>query len=285
MNKEQEMNEDMERRLNAFYGSTRVDGQKARAWIDKGIQKGKHQHTHGLTIGLSLISACVAFVVCINVFPGLNHVLANVPIIGTLADVITIRDINQKNEQTTLMLEQPMVNEAMGVPANKTIDDYVQTLIDQYNLDTKDNDGHYELLSHYSVVCDNAHYLSIRFDTSIVMAGATQTVTTFTIDKASGEVVSLLDILENDLTMLDAISENIKSQMRTRMENDSTQQYWLDSEVDAWNFDHLDGDESFYFDENDQLVIEFNELDVAPGYMGVVSFTIPLDVTGQLITG
>ena len=48
------------------------------------------------------------------------------------------------------------------------------------------------------------------------------------------------------------------------------------------DFKGLTGSESFYFDESGQLVIAFNEYDVAPGYMGAVDFTIPKTVTGKL---
>ena len=41
----------------------------------------------------------------------------------------------------------------------------------------------------------------------------------------------------------------------------------------------INGQES---DSEGQLVITFDEYTVAPGYMGAVEFTIPLDVTGKL---
>ena len=285
MNRRNEVNEDMETRLNAFYGSTRVDGDKARAWIDKGIHMAKNKNRRWLKHGLTMITTVVVFVVCVNVFPGFNHVFANVPIIGTLADVITITTYTDETDHISLLVEAPSINERKMVQANQDIDEYVQGLIDQYQLDTEGSVGNYDLISHYSVVTDNGQYLSIRFDTNIVMAGATQTVRTFTIDKATGSVVSLFDVLDHDQNRLNQISENIKSQMIQRMADDPTQQYWVDSDVSEWNFDGLDGDESFYFDEDKQLVIEFDELDVAPGYMGVVSFTIPLEVSGELIHG
>lgn len=48
--------------------------------------------------------------------------------------------------------------------------------------------------------------------------------------------------------------------------------------VDEFNL--ITGDESFYFNENGEIVIVFDEYEVAPGYMGAVEFTIPKDVTG-----
>ena len=44
----------------------------------------------------------------------------------------------------------------------------------------------------------------------------------------------------------------------------------------------ITGEESYYFNENGELVISFDEYEVAPGYMGAVTFTIPLNVTGKL---
>lgn len=48
------------------------------------------------------------------------------------------------------------------------------------------------------------------------------------------------------------------------------------------DFAGLTGEESYSFSDSGELVIYFDEYDVAPGYMGAVSFTIPLEVTGQL---
>ena len=47
-------------------------------------------------------------------------------------------------------------------------------------------------------------------------------------------------------------------------------------------FKELRGDESFYFNEKGELVITFDETDVAPAYMGAVEFAIPQSVTGTL---
>ena len=49
-----------------------------------------------------------------------------------------------------------------------------------------------------------------------------------------------------------------------------------------WDFNGLDGSESFYFDSEGRLVICFDEYQVAPGYMGAVEFTIPKEITGEL---
>ena len=63
------------------------------------------------------------------------------------------------------------------------------------------------------------------------------------------------------------------------MAADSGITYFLDSETPEWDFTGLTGEEDFYFDSQGQLVIVFDEYEVAPGYMGAVEFTIPKSVT------
>ena len=58
--------------------------------------------------------------------------------------------------------------------------------------------------------------------------------------------------------------------------------YFIDSDMPEWDFKELKGDESFYFNEKGELVITFDETEVAPAYMGAVEFTIPQSVTGDL---
>ena len=78
------------------------------------------------------------------------------------------------------------------------------------------------------------------------------------------------------------ISENIKEQMRAQMKEDENIAYFIDSDIPEMDFAGLTGEESYSFSDSGELVIYFDEYDVAPGYMGAVSFTIPLEVTGQL---
>ena len=129
------------------------------------------------------------------------------------------------------------------------------------------------------MVADTDQYLSIRINTTVVMASGTQYVEIFTIDRKTGQILSLNDVLGNDSEMKKAVGENIKEQMRSQMAADSGITYFLDSETPEWDFTGLTGEEDFYFDSQGQLVIVFDEYEVAPGYMGAVEFTIPKSVT------
>ena len=63
--------------------------------------------------------------------------------------------------------------------------------------------------------------------------------------------------------MLEAVSDNIKSQMAQQMAKDDSVVYFYQSDMPDEDFKGLTGDESYYFNENGELVITFNEYDVA----------------------
>ena len=71
--------------------------------------------------------------------------------------------------------------------------------------------------------------------------------------------------------------------MRAQMAADDSKMYFFESgEEAAEDFNQITGDESFYFNGNGELVRVYDEYTVAPGYMGVVEFTIPKSVTGDI---
>ena len=81
------------------------------------------------------------------------------------------------------------------------------------------------------------------------------------------------------------ISEAIKEQMQAQMDADENVYYWLDDEIEEWNFKSVTDETSFYINENGNVVMGFNEGDVAPMYMGAVEFEIPGDVLNDIRKG
>ena len=78
------------------------------------------------------------------------------------------------------------------------------------------------------------------------------------------------------------ISENIKSQMKEQMAADENVTYWLDSDMPEWDFTEITDETGFYLNDKGEVVISFNEGDVAPMYMGCVEFVIPDEVLAEI---
>lgn len=67
--------------------------------------------------------------------------------------------------------------------------------------------------------------------------------------------------------------------MKTQMEQNENISHFYEADMPGLNFHGLTGEEHFYLNTNGELVVAFNEYDVAPGYMDAVEFTIPKTVT------
>lgn len=62
--------------------------------------------------------------------------------------------------------------------------------------------------------------------------------------------------------------------MKARMAEDETQIYFVDTDMPDNDFQQIAAEQSFYYNQEGQLVIAFNEYEVAPGYMGCPQFII-----------
>ncbi len=73
-------------------------------------------------------------------------------------------------------------------------------------------DGHYSVTSGYDVVTNNDKYLSLRINTTVILASGAESVKIFTINKETGNVVSLKDLMKDRPDYITKISGNIKKQ-------------------------------------------------------------------------
>lgn len=108
----------------------------------------------------------------------------------------------------------------------------------------------------------------------------------YTVDKKSGKRIQIGDLFREDSDFNKILSENIKGQMRAKMAEDEMNMYWVDYEdVPEWNWECLKEDQNFYFDKAGNLVIVFDEYEVAPGYMGAQEFTVEKGVFERILKG
>ena len=224
-------------------------------------------------------AAALTFGIAVNASPVVAQAMDGIPVIGSIARVVTIRNYNESTNNGMMAdISVPQIDG--NVAANADMDAYAKELISRYEKEVVaqlgQEEGHYALESSYEVVSDNDKYVSIRINTVETMASGAEFVKIFTVDKATGQTVSLKDFL-NSPEKLEAVSQNIKDQMAAQMAEDEGKVYFTEGEPGG--FTGLTGDENFYLNEAGELVIVFGEYEVAPGYMGTVSFTIPKDVT------
>lgn len=259
--------------------------QEARDKIEAGIMRARLEKKRSDRMknmkrtGVTAAALVLTFGIAVNASPVVAQAMDGIPVIGSIARVVTIRNYNESTDNGMMAdISVPQIDG--NVAANAEMDAYAKELISRYEKEVVaqlgQEEGHYALESSYEVVSDNDKYVSIRINTVETMASGAEFVKIFTVDKATGQTVSLKDYL-NSPEKLEAVSQNIKDQMAAQMAEDEGKVYFTEGEVGG--FTGLTGDENFYLNEAGELVIVFGEYEVAPGYMGTVSFTIPKDVT------
>ena len=263
---------------------------EAKRRLEEGIRKAKEEKRNVIRlrlikrVGGTAAAAMVALTVLVNASPAVAQAMERVPVIGAIAKVVTFRTYEDSRENAGAQVNIPQIEgEGQQPEANQAIEEYANRLIQMYEKEIQagGENGNYGLDSTYDVVFENQKYVSIRIRSTLTMASGTEFVKVFNVDKATGQVVELKDLLCGDEAVMAGISENIKAQMEAQMAADENVTYFLNSDTPEWDFKGIDGDESYYFNENGQLVIVFEEYEVAPGYMGAVEFVIPESVTGS----
>lgn len=235
------------------------------------------------------------FVLSINTSSTFAKTLSNVPILGNVVNVLTFTEYTVDEPTYKANLKVPAVNNLknkdLEQSLNKKYLDENKKLYAQFMKETesvkKDSGAHLGIDSGYEVKTDNEDILSIERYVVNTAASSSTTMKFDTIDKKK-EILLSLPILFKDKSYVKIISENIKEQMKDQMKNDESKVYWipeanLDYSIDP--FVSIKDNQNFYINKDHKLVISFDKYEVAPGYMGVVEFTIPTDVLSKILVG
>ena len=130
--------------------------------------------------------------------------------------------------------------------------------------------------SDYKIKADNDSFLSIEITKEEIQASSYTTKKHYTIDKNKQIVLTLPMLFEGE-NYIEEISNDIKAQMIENMKKDSNLIYFLESDENEEvidSFDKIKENQDFYINNDGNLVICFDEYEVAPGYMGTLEFII-----------
>lgn len=245
-------------------------------------------------VGGTAVAAMLALCIAANSSPAAAAALTDIPVLGQVIRIFTFRVYEDSENGVQLKLSTPHVA-GMGDPEaeariNEVFDQYAEKIIAQYEADVASvaglEEGHINIDSSYETLVDTDRQLTVAIYTAISMASTQQCNTFYNIDKQTGELVPLSGLFVSGADYITPISDEIKRQMREQMEADSNVYYWVDDPVEEWNFKSIDENHQYYVNGQGELVISFDKYDVAPGYMGAVTFTIPSDVlSGMVLEG
>ncbi len=250
-------------------------------------------------IGYGAVAAVLAITILTNYNEQMAYAMAEVPVLGAISKVVTFREYVKNDGNMEANIKTPKVEgESESVKdLNEQMEAYTNTIKKNYEADLeimmKEEGADIDALTNkesvttdYEVVTDNEAILSIRMNTTIAMAGSNSFSKCYTLDKKTGKILQLKDLFQEGSNYQKVISQEIKDQMRAQMKEDEDKSYFIDTKDvgEGFDFEQIKADQNFFIDNDGHLTIVFDKYEVAPGYMGICTFTIPKKAIEKIIT-
>ncbi|MGE8081043.1 DUF3298 domain-containing protein [Peribacillus loiseleuriae] len=241
---------------------------------------------------IGTVVAAILLTATVNLSPSAANAMSNIPLIGKFIDVITFQEWNEeKDNHASVDIKVPKIsgldNSGLETKLNeKYIDESKQLYQEFTNTLAKLKEGenaNMAVNSGYEVLTDNDTIFSIRRYTVITQASSSTEMQFDTVDKKNQVLLTLKSLFKNE-SYIDVLSENIKTQMVEQMKADPNKIYWMNDD-EPERFEKIDKDQNFYINDQNKLVIAFDQFEVAPGYMGSVEFIIPTDIISDILVG
>lgn len=241
--------------------------------------KGKSRKRMGKTIGWAAAAAAFMLVIVPNTSAEAAYAMEQIPILGDVIRAVTIRNYQYEDENFAADIEEVRLEnvkmEGSIQTINESIEEMTDRLIARFEEQVKQGEGHSGIYAGHEVVTDTDTWFTLRINVTEIEASGFQYQYYYHIDKTTGEIASLKDLFKEGADYITPISENIKEQMREQMQADESKVYWVDSKEEMGHqFESVKADQNFYVNQDGQIVICFDEYEVAPGYMGLVEFTV-----------
>lgn len=235
--------------------------------------------------GAAVAAALLFLMILCNTSAEMAYALESIPVIGAVSRVVTLRTFEDKRGEHEARIDTPRVESKEGErknlvegkeKLNQRMADYTETIKKAYeaDLEAMDDLGKQAVDTGYQVLMDNERLLSIRIDTTIVMAGTDAFSKIYHLDKISGKQLELKDFFKQDSNYIDVLTKDIQEQMR-KANKEENASYFIDTEYgDDFNFTKLDPEQSCYWDEEGNLVLVFDKYQVSAGCMGMPEITV-----------
>lgn len=243
--------------------------------------KPKLRILHTTTRRFISTAACILFVMLV-LLPNLSvtyaHAMENIPIIGDLVEIFTIRNYFYSDDRHELDAEVPKVNdpsnEQVSDLINKDVNELTSAVIQKFydDLEISHDTGYGSIYIDYETVTNTDEWFTLKLTVSEVQASSNTYFKFYHIDRTNGTYVTFGDLIDSE--DFGAIEQIIREQMEAEMAADPDVVYWTEDTKLGQSITALTADQNFYFDDAGNLVIVYNKYEVGPGSMGCPEFTI-----------
>ena len=239
----------------------------------------------------TLATTFALFVVLLNTNESFARAMGDVPIIGSLAEVFTVREYREENDTDLIEAKIPAIkntgNEDLEDRINYEISSKINEVLEEARAraeeykeavlstgGTMDDYIPTKINVDYKITYQDDKIISFVITKSESSASAYQEQYFYNIDIQNGKELNLRDVLGEDYKKI--VDEEVNKQIRERMEKNEENIYFT---AEEGGFSGIENEyQDFYIDENKKATVVFQKYEIAPGYMGIRNFEIPNDV-------
>ncbi|MEK4386205.1 RsiV family protein [Solibacillus sp. FSL W7-1464] len=238
----------------------------------------------------SAAAAALLFTAGLNTSPTLAKNLAEVPIIGSVVKVLTFTEYELEKDKYTADIKVPQISGSSSEiqALNKQYVEEGKELYEQFKTEIENMEaGNMAVNSGYIVQTDTDDLLSFGRYVEVTVVSSSTVMKYTTIDKRSETVITLPSLFKDD-RYLEIINTYIEDDLRNRMiETKGDEMYWIGGteyfDETMGVFEGITPEQNFYITDAGKLVMSFNDYEIAPGFMGVVTVEIPTELLQDVL--
>ncbi len=247
-----------------------------RATIDK-AQRERKRKRRFRQMFISVAALFLLFVSSLNISPVFAQSVGALPGMQKFVQLLTIDTFHFEEETYEAMIETPTVDAASAAAQflNEQFIASSEQLYEQFKEEMtaleESGGGHLAVSSTVDVLHDDDILFVLKKTDSRIEASSYVTQQFFTVDKEFDLVLTLPSLFK-DSSYIEVLNDEVKRQIAT-----SDQANYFQRNI------HIQPDQSFYIDEDHQLVLSFDQYEIGAGVLGPVEFTIPTNVVQPIL--
>ena len=244
-------------------------------------------------------SLLLCFTIGLNTSESFAMEMAKIPVVGTVAKVLTIRSYKSVQENATTTVEVPKVEITDGDENVKLavtdINAKIDGLVEEYTAkkyaeieeakklflesgETEEawNERSIDVNVNYEVKYQSETTLSLMIDSWISWFNFEEERKFYNIDLTTGKELTLMDLLGEDAYKYAEEIILLKMEELIAADPDVYTFWGVNDDGIEDEFIGVNEETPFFIKDEKTVVISYNKYDVAPGALGIVEFEIPI---------